>query len=257
MIPKIIHYTWFSDEPFSESIESCLQTWRKHLSDYDFVLWDIKKIKNIDNKFLDQALSEKKWAFASDYVRLYAVYHYGGIYLDTDVKVVKNFDGLLKNTCFIGRESSFHLVGKEVVSFLTSHCFGAEAQNKFIEDCLLYYDDRNFISSTNQNLPRSLRLNMTLLPYIQAEIAVNKGWNWNYFSDSEYMTDEMIIYPANYFDGTEEGKLNYCFHLALGSWRERRKNDSKITFLYKIKWRIVKLFEFCLKKLGYVVLKVN
>jgi mannosyltransferase OCH1-like enzyme len=85
MIPKIIHYTWFSDEPYPTNINECIESWKKHMPEYEFVLWDSNKIVDINNLFMQQALLEKKWAFASDFVRLYAVYNYGGIYIDTEV----------------------------------------------------------------------------------------------------------------------------------------------------------------------------
>ena len=87
MIPKLIHYSWFSGEPYPQFLQECMDTWRKVLPDYEFMLWDAEKLAECHNVFANEAASVKKWAFAADFVRLYAVYHYGGIWLDTDVEM--------------------------------------------------------------------------------------------------------------------------------------------------------------------------
>ena len=125
MIPKIIHYTWFSNDPFPEMVQQCIQSWHHFMPDYEFVLWDAKRIEQINSKWLKQSTEKKKWAFAADFVRLYAVYTEGGIYLDTDCMVYKSFDPLLANTSFIGKENSIHVEGRRTEMYLTSHCFGA------------------------------------------------------------------------------------------------------------------------------------
>ncbi len=89
MIPKIIHYCWLSSEPYPEKIQNCIDSWKKILPDYEIKLWNMNNfdINSID--FVKEACSVKKWAFASDYIRLYALYNYGGIYLDSDVLIKK------------------------------------------------------------------------------------------------------------------------------------------------------------------------
>lgn len=256
MIPKKIHYTWFSGEAFPQRIQNCLDSWKKFLPDYEFILWDSKKIETLDNVFLKEALSVKKWAFASDYVRLFAVYSEGGIYLDTDVLLFKNFDAFLDVACFIGQENSFHMVGREVPAFLTSHCFGAEKENPFIGKCLEYYQDRHFILSS-VDLPNELKYDMTLLPYIQAFIAKSDGWDWSYNTQNIFKNKDVSIFPAHYFDAAEKTQETVCQHLALGSWRESRVGQEPITLSYKIKWRVVSVLEKILKKLGYVIIKAK
>ena len=89
MIPKIIHFCWLSNDEYPELIKKCMATWKTKLPDYEFVLWDAKKFDLESTLWTKQAFETKKYAFASDYIRLYAVYTYGGIYLDTDAEVVK------------------------------------------------------------------------------------------------------------------------------------------------------------------------
>ncbi len=106
MIPKILHLCWLSGEPFPPEIQKCLDSWKEKLPDYTVMLWDLSKVDvNICN-WTRQAYEKKKYAFVSDYVRFYALYNYGGIYLDSDVEVLKSFDEFLENDFFFGFEYS-------------------------------------------------------------------------------------------------------------------------------------------------------
>lgn len=89
MIPKIIHLCWFSDEPFPVEIKICLETWKRVLPDFKVRRWTYQDAKAIGCQFIDEALEAKKWAFAADVVRFYAVYTEGGIYMDSDI-FIKN-----------------------------------------------------------------------------------------------------------------------------------------------------------------------
>ena len=105
MIPKIIHYCWLSGEPYPVLVEKCINSWKKNLPEYDFVLWDANRVDTISNLWLKQAYENKKYAFAADYIRFYALYYYGGIYLDADVEVLKTFNDLLDQKQFLGEEA--------------------------------------------------------------------------------------------------------------------------------------------------------
>lgn len=253
-IPKKIHYTWFSTDPFPEKVQRCIDSWKKHLSDYEFILWDYERVKNIDNLFMQQALQEEKWAFASDFVRLFAIYNEGGIYLDTDAMVYKSLNSFLDLPCFIGQENSFHLVGRELTSFLSSHCFGAEKNNRFIGECLKYYEESSFVR-TQSNIPNDLKYDMTILPYIQAVIAKSMGWDWRYRNNEIFKHNDFTVFPSYYFDAEKVTDTTYCVHLALGSWRESRYKQQKITISYKIKWRIEHFTRKILYLFGYVMIK--
>ena len=89
MIPKIIHYCWLSGEPYPEKIQNCIASWKERLPDYKIKLWDMNSFDVNSIDFVREAVSVKKWAFAADYIRLYALYREGGIYLDSDVLVKK------------------------------------------------------------------------------------------------------------------------------------------------------------------------
>lgn len=227
MIPKIIHYTWFSNDPFPQMVKDCMSTWKEFLPDYEFVLWDMEKISSINNRFMKEALGKRKWAFAADFVRIYALYHFGGIYIDTDVEVYKSFDSLLDNDAFIGRENSFHLDRRRAVRYLTSHCMGAVKGHPFFKACLEYYNDRPFVLSHEDWLPPVLKFDQTILPFIQMEIAKLQGYEpSDKVKGIQRLTNGLSVYPYQYFDCFEKKAESYCRHLALGGWRDN--NGSKI-----------------------------
>ena len=106
MIPKIIHLCWLSGDPYPTDIQLCLDSWKKHLPDYEIWLWDTKRFDIDSTRWTRQAFDAKKYAFAADYIRLYALYNYGGIYLDSDVLVYKSLDPLLSLPYFVGHDQA-------------------------------------------------------------------------------------------------------------------------------------------------------
>lgn len=258
MIPKIIHYTWFSGDPFPEKIQSCIDSWKKHLPDYTLKLWDMEAIKDIDSAFLKEALAERKWAYAADFVRLYAIYNEGGLYLDTDVRVYKSFDPLLDKQAFIGKENSVHFEGGFTAQYLSSHCFGAEKHHPFIKSCLDYYKDRHFVTSLNKELPQALRLNIVLLPYIQAEIARQYGYDWKPSNQElQECKSNLLIYPTDFFDPQKVSENSYCKHLAAGGWRVDKPTEPIYNLKYKLTWRLLWIFKWVLNKAGYITMKLD
>lgn len=124
MIPKIVHYIWFGGNSYSEKIQHCIDSWHKYLPDYEFMLWNEETFDVNSVRFTKEAYENKKWAFVSDYVRVYALYNYGGFYLDTDVEVLKPLTDFTGNklllgtdedgalTALMGSEKNFELWGK-------------------------------------------------------------------------------------------------------------------------------------------------
>lgn len=130
-IPKIIHYCWLSADPFPKNISEYIQSWKKVLPDYEFILWDLKRDQIGEHLWVKQSFEAKKYAFAADYIRIYALYHYGGIYLDTDVEVIKNFDDLLHLPYFAGTEGG---------NWIEAAVLGAEKSSEWLKDILGYFD---------------------------------------------------------------------------------------------------------------------
>lgn len=256
MIPKIIHFTWFSGDPYPEKIQICIDSWHKFMPEYEFVCWDAERIKEINSVWVTECLALKKWAQAADYVRLYAVYKYGGIYLDTDCLIYKSFNDLLSEHSFIGREASMHIEGRLIEMHLTSHCFGAEAGDYFVGRCLSYYEGRHFLTTEDSSLPHSLKYGITMMPYIQSEIAKQHGYCPYPSADVVQKLDcDVTIFPASYFDVVKVTPDSYCRHLAVGGWRESRLKEVQVTFLYKIQWRLEAVLRWVLDKMGYVIVK--
>ena len=245
-----------------ELVLQCLESWHKKLPDYEFVLWDACRVsKEIDCLFVSEAISVRKWAFAADYIRLYAVYNYGGIYLDLDVEVLKSFDELLHNRMFIGQEAatyySFNTIFKD--THATSHCFGAEANHPFIKKCLDYYQGRRFITSTHTDLPDHLRFDQTLLPVIQAQLLIPFGYKEQayYFNMEQNLTEGIKVYPSWYFDFPliSSQKNVYCIHHCAGSWLKKRVPQArKYANLRKVLfWYIMKVINFIPRYWGFEI----
>ena len=137
MIPKLIHLCWLSGDPYPPKIQLCIDSWKKYLPDYEIMLWDTNRFDVNSTPWTKQAFEAKKYAFVADYIRLYAVYNYGGIYLDSDVEVLKSFDDLLHLPYFAGTE-----VGPDGIEMAA---FGAEKGTGWVKFMLDYYQDRNYI----------------------------------------------------------------------------------------------------------------
>lgn len=142
MIPKIIHYCWFSDDEYPPLIKRCIKSWKRRLPDYEFKLWDANSFDFDSVPYLREAMALKKYAFVSDYIRLYALYNYGGIYFDSDVMVFKRFDDLHKLKFFTGVE---YRSGEPVKYWLESAIMGAQPKMEMIQDAMRFYEERPFI----------------------------------------------------------------------------------------------------------------
>ena len=105
MIPKIIHYCWFGGTEIPEADQKCMASWRKYCPDYTIMRWDESNYDYTKNQYMREAYEAKKWGFVPDFARLDIVYTYGGIYLDTDVEIIRNIDDLLVNSAYMGFES--------------------------------------------------------------------------------------------------------------------------------------------------------
>lgn len=176
--PKIIHYCWFGRGKMGDREQACLATWRNILPDYKIIKWDEDNFPYQDYPFAAQALRDRKWAFVSDVARLYALYHYGGVYMDTDVEVIKDFTPLIDHGFFTGRESEFYAV---------TGLMGAKKGNDFVKLLLDWYADRQYGKEyyriTNARIITRIMRLVSNLP---------KGTQAYHFGDS-------YIYPQDYF----------------------------------------------------------
>lgn len=216
MIPKIIHYCWLSDDPIPNKLQSCIDSWHKFLPDYEFVLWDRNRFDVDKIPWTKQAFESKKYAFAADYIRLYAVYTYGGIYMDMDVEVVRPFDPFLSNSYILGYER------KESIE---AGVFGGEKGAMWIKKCLDYYNDRNFINPDGS-------FNIRPLPRIMFDCLEEERKIFDIYPN-DYLTAKS--YETGIVTVTEN---TFAIHHFAGSWvsdvdRYAHELKKKLTFLPK------------------------
>ena len=234
MIPKKIHYIWLSDEPLPSLQKTCVESWSRHCPDYEIIHWDTEKcreiIKNVP--FVRDAVKHSKWAFASDYIRLYAIYKEGGIYLDSDVYLYSNFDGFLNNQFFTNIEKTVHFKKNQSWKLLNEDgtkkdpsciavpglalqaaIFGAEAGHPFLKKGMEYYENSQFELSDG-----SLSMNL-ISPFIYAHLAQEYGFR--YKDEMQRLDAGMCIYPSNVFlPSCNPSKTKpFAIHVTNGSWR--------------------------------------
>lgn len=182
MIPKIIHYCWLSGDEIPEKLQKCMKSWKEKLPDYEFMLWDKNRFDINSIQWTKQAYEAKKYAFAADYIRLYAVYTYGGIYMDMDVEVLKPFNNLLEGKYILGYE------GKEGIE---AGIFGAEKNADWVKSCLDYYNGKSFITKNGA-------YDIRPLPSIMYEI-ISKGYKdlnllpFDFLTAKSYKTGEITV----------------------------------------------------------------
>lgn len=188
MIPKKIHYCWLSGDPMPRKIRKCIDTWRCVMPDYELKLWDMQTFDITSVPFVEEACRKRKWAFAADYIRMYALYKEGGIYLDSDVKVTKRFDDLLDFSFMSSleyhptqadKDGAWDMIdadGRRIKDgfvsgiMIQAAVMGAEAGCPFLKDVLDWYDTQRFI-----NPDGSLAIKV-VSPMIYARLAEKYGF---------------------------------------------------------------------------------
>ena len=215
MIPKKIHYCWFGPKPLPKLVKNCLKTWNEKLPDYEILLWN-EGNSPMQMPFVKQAYEARKYAFVSDYVRFWALYNHGGIYLDTDVFVIRPFDDLLDNRVFFSWESSCKKsVGCCVI--------GSIPKQTFIGNIMIYYEGTRF--------------NTISIPDLVIPRIVTKCFA-NYLSK-----EEVTIYPFDYFYSfpyeEKENVRNFLQYRTGNSYAIHLWNISWGTFKDKLRDRIL------------------
>lgn len=193
MIPKIIHYCWFGRNPKHKLEKKCIASWKRFCPDYQIIEW------NEDNYdlasaplFVRQAIEAKKWAFATDYIRLKVVYEYGGIYMDTDVELVKPLDSLLDNKTYYGLQHS-----NSIISVASGLGFGAEKHTAFLCELMTLYESEPFL------LPNG-EINITTNS--AKETAVFQKYGLILEDREQLLTEGIHIYPTEYFNPIHWGE---------------------------------------------------
>lgn len=137
LIPKIIHYCWFGKKDKPEIVKKCIQSWKKYLPNYEIIEWNEGNFDINDHLFTKQAYELGNYAFVSDYVRVYALYEYGGIYLDTDTEILASLDEFLSQDSIWGFEEK---------NFIATSFIGAKKKNPLIKEFLDYYQNLSLVN---------------------------------------------------------------------------------------------------------------
>lgn len=215
-IPKTIHYIWLGTRPLDETSLKCMETWKKILPEYEVKKWGDEECKEIiaGNKYASQALVAKKYAFVSDYIRVYILYHFGGVYMDTDVQIFKNIDRFLNDDAFSCFENATH-----IPTALMASAKGNNWMKMLLDD----YDNREFID-TNGNM--DLRTNVEVITELSIKAGLVPNGKEQIFSDGVHIYTKDYFCPIDTYSNNDVFTENtYAAHLYNGSWTSptRRK----------------------------------
>jgi Capsular polysaccharide synthesis protein len=197
-IDKKIHYCWFGGKEKPNLVKKCLKSWEKNLYDYEIIEWNENNFDIQCNAYVKEAYEQGKFAFVSDYVRVFALYHYGGIYLDTDVEVFKSFNQLLHHDSFWGFEQE---------NYIATSTIGAAKGNKLIKMFLDAYSNRSFIKEdasfdeiTNVTTITNILKELGLVPNGKYQEIQSLGtfYPQHYFSPFDYINCRKLITKDTY-----------------------------------------------------------
>ena len=222
-IPKIIHYVWMGNNSLTPLAEECLASWKAMMPDWTIMRWDES---NFDIAaaplYVRQAYEARKFAFVSDYVRLWVLEQYGGVYVDTDVKVLKSYEPLLNDTAFIGlEESKVHLPGTCVM--------GCEPHCQWVKDMLALYDGISFVRPDGSlDLTTNVeRLGQRMKSEGMNELKSERDKPWKRV---QYIKEwGLKVYTHDYFSPItstrvmRKTKNTYSIHYFAESWRDGQK----------------------------------
>ncbi len=219
MIPKKIHYCWFGGKELPNEAKKCIESWKKYCPDYEIIQWNENNYDINKNQYVKYTYENKKYAFLTDYVRLDVIYNEGGIYLDTDVELLKPLDELLNCDGYMGMEQ----VGKVA----TGLGFGAKKGNPIIKENKEYYETYD---------PRDKNGNFRKIICVEVTSKLLKEKGMKEINEIQNING-MIIYTIEYFCpkvmGTNKLKITqntYSIHHYTASWKSNNKIIRKIGY---------------------------
>ena len=219
VIPKIIHYIWLGGKPLPRIAERCIESWKKFCPDYEIKRWDESNLNLEFCDYVKEAYDCKKFAFASDVLRLQKLYEFGGIYLDVDVELIKPIDEFLDKKTFSGFETS-NLLNPGLI-------FGTEQNNKDLKNILELYKKRKFIVNNNMDLTTICE---TVTSYYEKEYDLER-------KNKTQILENISAYSSEYFSPIDVvtnkkkvTKKTVSIHWYNASWY-----SSKQKFLNKLK----------------------
>lgn len=222
LIPKKIHYCWFSHNPMPDYLKKCIDSWHKYCPDYEIICWDEDNYDVRKNLYMKQAYEAKKWGFVPDIARLDILYEHGGIYLDTDVELIRNLDDLLYQPAFAGVEKwgNINMGG----------CSGAMPHHPVIRRLLDYRIDEKFCMEDGS-------LNLTTCGYYETKPLIDLGMKPD---NTMQRLNDFTVYPSDFFHPydymsgeTHKTENTYSVHHFNGGWLDKnsiseRKNSMEL-----------------------------
>jgi hypothetical protein len=209
MIPKVIHYCWFSNEDKPLLVRRCIKSWRKIMPDYEIKCWDANSFDFDSVTYVKEAHEQQKWAFATDYIRFYAIYTEGGIYLDSDVEIKKSLTPFLNHKLFVGTEVLYNdppVINPEPA------IFGAEVGHQLLKKCMDYYKQKHFVLPNGQ-------FDLTGCPEIMGKM-MEQMYLYQYQDKYQHIGDEVHVYPSSVFCNIlrMDKKHVYAIHRYANGW---------------------------------------
>lgn len=232
MIPKIIHYCWFGRKPKPKNVLDYIKTWIEHNSDYKIKEWNEDNFDIHCCKYVLEAYNVKKYAFVSDYARLYALYTEGGFYLDTDIEVRNSFDDYLNYKTVLGWEADYIGTGM----------LGCVKGQNWTREMIKKYHQESFITWLG-------KLNTKPNPYRLSDVLVSYGLVMN--REKQILKDDITIFTLEYFCAHLADHTQYyitdntvCIHHYFGTWSN--KNNSFFQKLMYIINNIIIKIKLCM-----------
>lgn len=207
-IPRVIHYCWFGNKPLDRAARNCIKSWKTYLPGYAIKCWDNRSLEAIENSFVKDAVADERWAFVADYIRLYALWEYGGVYFDTDVKLYTDMSNLLTAKLLIPTQKSV-TTGYNLMSAVIA----SVPKHPFIKACLDYYSNLKYE-------PKNYR--KIVINPIMSKI-LHDNWDYRYADTCQDLSDEIKILDRSYFgsdfDMDDSNSRNYYgIHFCNQSW---------------------------------------
>ncbi|MDO5472612.1 MAG: glycosyltransferase [Akkermansia sp.] len=236
MIPKTIHYCWFGRKPLPKLAQACIASWKKYLPDYKIIEWNEDTFDIYSNEYTKSAYLQGKYAYVTDYIRLYALYEHGGIYMDTDVEVLKSLDVFLHHPAFSGFERE---------NTVPTGIMASEKGGVWVKTLLGLYKDKKFDINEGTNV-----------------VLITEAMkSWGIVLDNSYqeLRNQVVFYPNDYFCpmGPCGRKLrltqnSHTIHHFAGSW---------LPLKTKIRIKIMKMLpdsieSFC-RKIGRIIYRIK
>ncbi|MBQ9792418.1 MAG: glycosyl transferase [Clostridia bacterium] len=224
-IPKIIHYMWVGNNPKSEEILKNIESWKKLNPDFEIIEWNENNFDLNYCQFIKDALSNKKYAFVADWVRLYAINKLGGIWLDTDVEVIKPFGELMNLDGFISFENE---------AYLETAIMAGKKGSQWINTLYKFYTNRSFYYKNEMDLTPNTVIN---------SIFLKKFYNMKYKNKLQVIENELTIFPSDYFAPKDyttgiitTTENTVAIHNFSGSWMSKNANKQQkfLRFIRKI-----------------------